>query len=240
MDDLELEPEEKNFVGNLDRAVVNFGLVCLAIFPTFLILIFRPKAMVPLLRGEHPDGRDGLKLGPGVTFILSVLLLLAIALVLRNSGVTAPLPDDVEANSGLRAALAEGNLWRSILLSLPLYFAALTLGLIIQVAHLIVRQKTELRPTIAIGLYIMSVLLLLLVPIGVSSERYEPGSSEAIFVVAIVLITLSVVLPWLVFSFSKHAFGNRTWGAAIVAVLSLILIMTAIVVFGIIASSFEI
>ena len=31
MDDLEIDPEEKNFIGNLDRAVVNFGLVCFAI-----------------------------------------------------------------------------------------------------------------------------------------------------------------------------------------------------------------
>ena len=240
MDDLELEPDEKNFVGNLDKAVVNFGLVCFAIFPTLLFLIFRPKAMVPLLRGERAEGREGLKLGPGITFVLAVLLLLIIGMVLRDPAAAELAAEERGGAGGIRAALAEGNLWRSIILSLPLYFVALTLGLIVQTSHLIIRQKTDLRQAFGIGLYGLSTLMTLIIPIGMASERYGIEGGVGGTVIAIFFIAVGTLVPWQIFSFSKHSFGNPIWAAIVAAIISLLLVFVAFIGLGVIVSTFVI
>ena len=240
MDDLEIDPEEKNFIGNLDRAVVNFGLVCFAIFPTLVFLVFRPKALVPLLRGEMPDGRDGLKLGPGITFILAVLLLLIIGMVLRDPAAAELAAEDRNGAGGIRAAIAEGNLWRSIILSLPLYFVALTLGLIVQASHLIIRQKADLRQAFGIGLYGLSTLMTLIIPLGMASERYGIESGVGGTVIAIFFIAVGTIVPWQIFSFSRHSFGNPIWAAIGAAIVSLILVFLAFIGLGVFVATFVI
>ena len=240
MDDLELEPDEKNFIGNLDRAVVNFGLVCFAIFPTLLFLVFQPKAMVPLLRGEKAEGRDGLKLGPGITFILAVLLLLIIGMVLRDPASADLAADDGVGAGGIRAAIAEGNLWRSIILSLPLYFVALTLGLIVQASHLIIRQKTDLRQAFGIGLNGLSTLMTLIIPIGMASERYGIEGGVGGTVIAIFFISVGSLVPWQIFNFSRHSFRNPIWAAIVAAILSLVLVFVAFIALGLIVATFVI
>lgn len=234
MDDLDIDTEQKNLVGGIDRAVINIGLVCLLIFPTYLFLIFRPKAFVPLLRGEAKDGRDGLKLGPGVTFVLTVLLLIAIGYLFREATSSDLSPDDT---SGFRQALAEGNIWRAIIRALPLYFCAVGIGLLIQLTHILFRQKTDLRQAIGIGLYALSVLLIMVIPVGLSSNSFEAEDPAATTTMGIFAIGIAAIIPWQIYSFSKHGFGNKTWAAAGVAIASFILFLVAISAVGFAASS---
>lgn len=237
LDELDIESEDKNVIGGIDRAIVNIGLVCLLIFPTYLFLILRPKAFVPLLQGEVEDGRDGLKLGPGITFVLSILLLLAVAYLFRGASA-ADVAADVQATNGagIRQALSEGNLWRSIILSLPLYFIALMIGLFVQTLHLILRQKTDLRQSIGIGLYALSTFFILIVPFGITSENFETGGMQTGIAIAIFMISSLVIVPWQIFSFSRHSFGNKIWGAALVAGLTVILFFLAIIGLGYLVS----
>lgn len=240
MDELDIEAEEKNVVGGIDRAIVNVGLVCLLIFPTYFLLIFRPKLFVPLLQGQAKDGRVGLKLGPGITFVLTILFILAVAYFLRDATAT---PEAAETQStggsGIRQALAEGNLWRSIILSLPLYFIALMIGLFVQTLHLILRQKTDLRQAIGVGLYALSTFFVLLVPFGMVSEELELGGMRTNIAVTVFMIASMVIIPWQIFSFSRHSFGNKIWGAALVAGLTVILLFVAIIGLGVVVSTFN-
>ena len=240
MDDLDVDTEQKNLVGGIDRAVINIGLICLLIFPTYFFLIFRPKAFVPLLRGEAEDGRDGLKLGPGVTFVLTILLLIAAGYLFRADPATDPTADlDPGVSSGIRQALAEGNLWRSIILSLPLYFAGLVIGLIVKTTHMLFRRTADLRQAIGIGLYILSTLLILIIPLGIASDRFEIESSEFEFVAGAFVIFVIGIVPWQIYSFSRHNFGNGRWLAALISIASFVLFFISMAVLGFFVSTFD-
>ena len=232
MDPSDIDIEEKNLIGNIDRAIVNFGLVCLAIVPTYLYLIFRPKALVPLIRGEEPDARSGLKLGPGITFVFSILLLLAFGYVFRDIVAISTTEANSTGGSGIRSAVAEGNLWRSIILSLPLYFAALLLGVIMKLAHMIARKPANLAHTIGAGLYSLSTLFVLVIPVGMLSEYLKHEGYRANFIFAIVVLAIFVILPWQIYSFSKHGFGTSTRSAIAIAALSVFLTLFAMAGFG--------
>lgn len=233
MDPQDIDIEEKNFAGNIDRAVINLGLVCLAILPTYFHLIFRPKSMIPLLRGEEPDARHGLKLGPGLTFVLTILLLLAVGYFFRDVAAEASTTSETPAtSSGIRSAVSEGNLWRSVILSLPLYFAALTIGVIVHLSHMIMRKKADLTHSISTGLYGLSTLLILIIPIGISSERFAGENSRPDIVFGVVIVAIFAVLPWQVFNFSKHDYDVSTRSAAAIALLTLVLAVIAMMGFG--------
>lgn len=233
MDPQDIDIEEKNFAGNVDRAVVNLGLVFLAIVPTYFYLVFRPKSMIPLLRGEEPHARHGLKLGPGLTFVFTILLLLAVGYFIRDiAGDASSTADTARASSGIRAAVSEGNLWRSIILSLPLYFAALTVGVIIQLSHVIMRKKAELTHSISAGLYSLSTLLILILPIGIFSERFAAENTRPDIVFGIVIVAIFAILPWQVFNFSKQGYGHSTRSAAAIALLTMFLSIIAMTAFG--------
>ncbi|MFN3212756.1 MAG: hypothetical protein ACE37M_06620 [Henriciella sp.] len=232
MDPSDIDLEEKNLVGNIDRAIISFGLVCLAIVPTYFYLVFRPKELVPLLKGKEPDARSGLKLGPGITFVFSILLLLAFGYVFRDIVAISTAETSSTGGSGIRSAVADGNLWRSIILSLPLYFAALLLGVIIKLAHMIARKPADLAQTIAAGLYSLSTLFVLVIPVGMSSEYLQHEDYRANVIVASVVLAFFVILPWQIFSFSKHGFGTSTRSAIAIAALSLFLSLVAMAGFG--------
>ena len=75
MDQFEVDVEEKNLVGGLDRLIINVGVAIMAVIPTFFYSILLPKKLGPLLSGDtEPDGRRGMLLGPGVFFFLTTIL----------------------------------------------------------------------------------------------------------------------------------------------------------------------
>lgn len=238
MDDYDIDLEDKNVVGSIDRSIVNFGLVFLALVPTYFHLIFNPKSFVTLLRGEAIDGREGLRLGPGITFVFTILVLLGVGYLVR--GLVSPVEiagETGEPSSGIRSAVSEGNLWRSIIMSLPLYFAALLLGVIVHFSHVFVRRKSDITQAVGIGLYALSTLLLLIIPIGISAEGLVSESMQPGVIGAMVVIGIFAVLPWQIFSFSKHAFGNSAKVAIAAAGISLVLVFLALSCMGLVVSA---
>lgn len=237
MNELDVDLEQKNIVESIDRSIVNFGLAFIAILPTYFYLILSPKKMVPLLRSDVAVGRMELKLGPGITFLLTILVLLGFGYVLRG----AANPDQVLAetnssSSGIRSAVGEGNLWRSIILSLPLYFAALLLGVLVHLSHLIIRKKSDLAQAVGIGLYTLSMVLLLVIPISTFGENIEVESVRTNIIFAAVLLSIFGIMPWQIFSFSRHAFGNSNRASAAVAIICVVVILLALILVGIVMS----
>ncbi|MEO0466044.1 MAG: hypothetical protein AAF216_05840 [Pseudomonadota bacterium] len=237
MDDDDLDLNEKNVVGSIDRSIVNFGLVIVALVPTYFHLIFSPRKMVPLLRGEAIDGRQGLRLGPGITFIFTILVLLGVGFLFRNIGSPELVGvEPGEDSSGMRSAVAEGNLWRSIVLSLPFYFMALFFGVVVHVSHLVAQKHTDIAQAIGIGLYVFSTLVLLIVPFGISLETIASETVRTGVLLVVFLVGFFAVLPWQLFSFSRHAFQNSAPAAAAVTALCLVLIFIALIGFGVLVA----
>lgn len=238
MGDYDVDIEDKNIVGGIDRAIITFGIVFIAIIPTYCQLILKPKTMVPLLAGDAVDGRAGLKLGPGITFILTILVLLGAGYLFRdipNGDLSAIEPGT--GSSGIRSAVSDGNIWRSILLSLPMYFAALFLGLVVFLTHRAFRKKADLTQAIGIGLYAMSTLLLLIIPIGISADRLSADGAGEGVTIGLVVASFLVVLPWQIFSFSTHGFGTSRGVAAAITLICLAVIFAGLIGVGAVMST---
>ncbi len=227
MDEFDLDVEEKNIVGGLDRLLINIGMAFVAIIPTYFYLIFRPKAMCYMLRGEEADGRQGLKLGPGVTFIFAILILLGVKYIFRDAVNSSVAPANVETvGSAISSAISDGNIWQSIVLSLPLFFAALICGVSFHISHRVLGKISNLTQALGIGFYTLSTFLLIILPIGVVSDKFGSESTQTSIAAAFFVISFLLVMPWQIFSFSRHAFGNSRGGAAAVTLVSSILIFS--------------
>jgi len=242
MDQFDLENEEKNVLGGIDRLLVNFGMAFIAIMPTYFYLIFKPKAMCYMLRGEEADGREGLKLGPGITFIFTIFVIMGVGYFLRDTTGTPIAADEIAPKrNGLRAAVSEGNFWRTILLSLPMYFGALYFGVLFHISHRVLRQTSNLTLAVGVGLYIVSIFLLFgIVGTGlVRSLIGDVGEDDGavLFYALPAFFAILVILPWQTFSFSRHAFGNSRGDAAAVALISAIMMFISFACFGFIVSS---
>ena len=228
MDQYDLDVEKKDVIGGLDRLLVNVGMSIIALFPTHYYLIFKPKILCPMLLGEEEDGREGLKLGPGVTFILSILFLLTMGFLFKDVGATNVDPEAVKkGGSGLRAAISEGNIWRSIVLSLPFYFAALVTGVIFFLTHRMFGVAANLAQSISIGLYMVSTFLFLIAFIGIPGESLSGENAVLVFIAIYIFIKFLVIMPWQLFSFSRYAFGQNKGTAAAMAFASYILLFVA-------------
>lgn len=237
MDEFDLDVEEKDVIGGLDRLLVNIGMAIIALLPTYFYLIFRPKVLCPLLLGEEVDGRAGLKLGPGVTFILSILFLLTMGYLFKDMAAPDVDPEAVKKGaSRLREAISEGNIWRSIVLSLPFYFAALIIGLIFFLTHRLFGKTANLAQSISIGLYMISTLLFLMTFIGILENTLDGGDAVYLIMGLYALIMFLGVVPWQLFSFSRHGFGHAKGDAAAMALVSFILLLVTLTAVALVGS----
>jgi len=67
-------------------------------------------------------------------------------------------------------------------------------------------------------------------------EELGPESIQMGVIVTILVVSICIILPWQVFSFSRHAFGNSKGEAAVVALICFALIFISFVIFSIIGS----
>ncbi len=235
MDKFDLEGNEKDLFGGIDRLLVNFGMLLIAFFPTHLTLLFRPKKIAPLLVNNEPDGRKALLLGPGITLILTVLFLVAVVYMANdvfNIGADAVDPTEVESKrGGIREAIVQGNFWRTIILASPIFLIALAIGVIVQLSHLICRLNVNLTQSVEIGFYMLSTSVLFLIGMGISDDLM--GGEPSILVISGFVVSLFfVIVPWQIFNFSHHVFGNPKGSAAAVAMLSAIAFLVCMAFFG--------
>ena len=117
MEQGELDLEDKNIVGGLDRLVIWIGLAVLAVLPTLFIVTFLPWRAAPLIAGERPSGRDGYVLGPGIFFvtaIVSTFVLISMLDIPERASpapaaeITADIPADPATTSPFQAGFKMG------------------------------------------------------------------------------------------------------------------------------------
>jgi hypothetical protein len=200
-------------------------MAVIAIIPTYLYLIFKPQSMSYMLLAEEADGRQGLKLGPGITLIFTIFVMIGFGYLF--SDVSA---DTLESGrGGLRSAVSEGNVWRSVFLSLPLFFGALIVGVLFHISHRIIRKTSNLTQAVGMGLYMISTTLLFILSLGVVFEQYGTEGFAANNYVYVSLLSYLSVLCWQMFNFSHHAFANSKRAAVLVTMICLALIASSLV-----------
>jgi len=156
-----LDLEKPNVIGGLDRLVTNFALSAIAVFPTFWTCIAMPWRLRPLLDRDEPDGRMGILLAPGAFFPLALMVSLLVGAILST-------PETVSNNGSfigpdlavsVRSAASEGDVWKIIATVMPLYGAAIYVGLVGMVLRRWVGQDWTLRVSLRAAFYVMAVLI---------------------------------------------------------------------------------
>jgi len=233
MEQFNMNLEEKNIISGLDRLLISVGLAFIALLPTHFYLIFKPRALVHLLRGDTAEGRHAIKLGPGVTFVLTFLFLLGVSYFFRDVLEYRPATTiEDKGSSGIRSAISEGNIWRSIILALPFYLTALVFGLLLHTCHFVLRLKSDLVASVGAGFYLLSTILLFVVPLGVMEETQVPSKIQAIITTVLLMSLVFAVWPWQIYNVSKHAFNNSKGKAILVALVFWVSLLVLIPTIG--------
>lgn len=182
MDQFEVEIKEKNFIGGIDRVVINLGVAIMAFIPTLFYLLVSPKKLAPLLSGDaEADGRSGMLLGPGIFFFLSVIFnisalkLMILDQVAEHSTRQTELTDTPayqvgyslgkafsSIQNGIYENLASGNIWSAIVFAIPLFLIATFLGMFGGVVFRSVSEKWTYKVSMGAGLYTFGFWLFIL------------------------------------------------------------------------------
>lgn len=255
MDQFEVDLEEKNLVGGLDRLIINVGVAIMAVIPTFFYSILSPKKLGPLLSGDtEPDGRRGMLLGPGVFFFLTTILTMLILNLLRPeaSAESSTVETDV-ASSAVREAsysfgaklgqiqrgiyenLVDGNIWSAIVFAVPIYLFAVYLGVIGGIIFNRVSDKWTYKDSMGAGLYVIaSWILLLIVSIFILFgviPAIDPLLQALIFF--IVILVSIMIIPWQYYCFVEHktqADDGQIIPRAMLMVIALIVGLISIII----------
>lgn len=157
----DVDLEKPNAIGGLDRLVTNFALSVIAVFPTSWTCIVMPWRLRPLLDRDDPDGRMGMLLAPGAFFPLALMVSLLVGAILstpetvRNNG--SFIGPDLAVS--VQSAASEGDVWKIIAIVLPLYGAAIYVGLVGIVLKRWAGQDWTLRVSLRAAFYVMAVLI---------------------------------------------------------------------------------
>jgi len=195
-----LDLEKPNALGGLDRLVTNFALALIAVVPTFLTCVVRPRRLTPLLKKDDPDGRDGMLLAPGAFFPLVLLVaffvaaLLATPETLRTNGSFIG-PDLAVA---VQSAAAEGDVWKVIGTILPLYIMAIFVGVLGAILKPWAGENWTLRVSLRAAFYVSGALVswLLLTSAGLDLYRVSTGRQNVggliygVFVIPTLLVII--------------------------------------------------
>lgn len=182
-----------------------------------------------MLLGEEVDGREGLKLGPGITFIFTLFLFIIVVYVVRGTSATDIAPQTVnEAKKGIRSAISEGNIWRSVVLFLPFYLMALIIGVVFHLTHKLLKYRSNLAQSISIGLYILSTIIFLTAVIGISVEEFVQNDRDEMLLGLMAIFIPFFIIPWQFFNFSRHAYGHSDGNSAGITLLSFIFLLIVI------------
>lgn len=130
MIDPDVDVEDRNLIGGIDRLVTNFALAILAVVPTLAITLMQPWKLAPQLGQFEKDGRQGMLLSPGVFIALSLTITLLISAMLATPDTLARNHSLIGPDLALRVASAaeEGNIWKTVSIIAPIYLFAVLIG----------------------------------------------------------------------------------------------------------------
>jgi hypothetical protein len=228
----ELDTNQKNIIGAIDKFAENIALAALSVFPTFYNLIVKPWHLAPLLINQEPDGRKGMLLGPGVFFIF------AIALVMIGAGLFVT-PEILKSNGGflgpayanrVSKAAADGEIWQVLSMMGPIYILAILFGTIARTFKHFIGPWWTLQTSIRAGFYVMGYSVVWIIassmiidPIGLI---FGPDISRLLYMINNFPILLIPI--WQLFWFVQENNDITKTRAAVIAVAMMALILSII------------
>ena len=161
MSSSDFDSAKPNLLGGLDKMATQSAIAILAVFPTFFTCVFRPARLRPLIDQIEPDGRKGLLLAPGAFFFLALFVAFILAAMMstpetisRNGSYIGP---DLAVR--VQSAAAEGNFWKLLGTILPIYGAAIMVGLLGLALKPFAGEGWSLQSSIRTALYVMGVIV---------------------------------------------------------------------------------
>ncbi len=236
----DIDTDEKNAVGGIDRFVLNIALVALSVFPTLFAIIAMPWRIAPLLLKQEPDGRRGMLLGPGIFFVASITVTMLV------SGLFAT-PETMASNTGLigpaysksvSTAVTGGDAWRVAALIGPIYALAVVIGAFSSLLRRFLTPAWTLSVSLRASFYQMaSSICWILLTSTVIDTIGLIGNQELSRQLYMLNAAPIVILPiWQYFWFFRRAGDVSPPRAAVIAVLILVMIAASIFLIDFITS----
>lgn len=226
MPGLEIDMEEKNAVGGLDRLVTNIALAVVAVFPTLLTAIAAPWKLVPLLTDDEPDGKNGMLLSPGAFLVLGVTVVLLFAATITTSETIASNTGAIGPGLAVAVenAVSDGNVSKTASLIAPIYILAISIGIIAQLARKWAGEWWTLRTSMRAAFYQTGVTVcwIILSSAAIDAYRVSSGDNETGSILyslnSLPIFGLSV---WMYFWFFRQGGRMPYWRACLLSTLML-------------------
>lgn len=182
MADLDVNMEEKNAVGGLDRLVTNVALAAVAAFPTLGAAIATPWKLVPLLASDEPDGRRGMLLSPGAFLPMGLAAVLLLAAMVTTSEMAASNGGAIGPGLAIAVATAAGNgdIWKAASLIAPIYILATSIAVLSQLLRRWAGDWWTLRTSLRAAFYQtgMAVCWIILSSAAIDAYRVSTANNE--------------------------------------------------------------
>ena len=228
----DIDTDEKNAIGGIDRFVLNIALAAISVAPTLFATIAAPWRLAPLLLKQQPDGRQGMLLGAGIFFLASITVTMLI------SGFFAT-PETMASNTGLigptysksvSTAVAGGDAWRVAALIGPIYALAVVIGAASRGLRPILSPAWTLQVSLRASFYQMaSSISWILLTSTIIDTISLMGNQEVSRILYLMNAVPILVLPiWQYFWFFRKTGEVSAPRAAAVAFLILVLISASI------------
>jgi len=180
---------DKDFIGSIDRSIIGFGLAAIALIPTLFFALLRPTKLWPLIKADHPKGRAGYILSPGIFFLLTVSV---------NSLILSRIIGDgsaVQMSKSVDDAVQGANVGQILLSLSPAFLGALFVTILIWLITRLTLRDWTIQHSIRTALYIIPAQLWLTMPIEqLTSILGEMGSMGR--VTGIVILYAAYMFVW--------------------------------------------
>lgn len=177
----ELESGNGDTVNRVDQLLIGLGVAVIGIWGTFASLIARPSKLSPYLTGQPTEvdsvGKSKRYLGPGLFFILSLLIFILVMYLLKVQAGPSADPKDVSeiarSSSSYKVgyALAQlvdafeqrvmsGNIWSAVVIIVPVYAFAVALALINRILIGLIAPRWTAAHAVGAALYNIGTIIL--------------------------------------------------------------------------------
>lgn len=233
--------EEKNALGGLDRLVTNIGLAIICVFPSLFIALFMPWRLVPLMTGNEPDGRKGIILSPGAFLILALTLVFIIAAALTADDIVSGDGSVVGPRLAFDVAMAasEGNLWKTISIIAPIYAVSVIIGILGSALRPWAGEWWSMRTSLRAAFYFITVCVSWIILWSVVIEYIKIQSNDFALgykLYAVISIAMIPMALWSYFWYFRVGGDHSVKKAAVLSFSMLVLLVLFAVVFNVIFS----
>lgn len=165
---------EPNFIGAVDRITTNIALAGLALIPSIFIVAFTPWRLPPLIKGDTPEGRDGVLLAPGIFFLMimtfSMLFLVAaapeLAVVDPDRNGSNVLTFSQNELASLKAGWQEGEVYQVLQFVMPVYILTIAAYAALIWLRFLIGPWWTMRSAVRLGFYQTGAIFGLISGIG--------------------------------------------------------------------------